>query len=129
MIFNDLMGNKIIQIILLFVVIIIGIIIINKYFNSSNKNSSSFVNIVSGLVYSKGPDDIPKIDKILIENEINLPNRDPRFLTTSMIIPNPENSEENKKKIRMEILNMFYSSQNEDIINIDKRPKGLFIVP
>ena len=73
--------------------------------------------------------DIPRIDEAIIRQHINLPNRDPRMLTTSMVVPAPTVLEEAKKQTRMEILNMFYNTFDNDIVNITHRPQGLYMIP
>jgi hypothetical protein len=60
---------------------------------------------------------------------IDLPNRDPKFLTSSMVIPEPTVKEENRRKTRMEILNMFYNSFDDDVVSYNNRPKGLYVIP
>ena len=44
--------------------------------------------------------DIPKIDEAIIRAHINLPNRDPKMLTTSMVVPEPTIKEEVKNSVR-----------------------------
>jgi hypothetical protein len=85
-----------------------------------------------GTVYGSGnrcSDGIPKMDEALIRNMIDLPNRDPKFLTSSMVIPEPTVKEETRRKTRMEILNMFYNSFDDDLVNYNSRPKGLYVIP
>ena len=70
------------------------------------------------------------MDEAMIRNTINLPNRNPALMTSSMVYPeSPKQSNEEKKKTRMEILNMFYSSFDDDLTSIKARPQNLHIIP
>jgi len=104
----------------------------------SNFNDVNNVNILYGMNnmngnmssdgYCKG--DIPKIDEAIIRNMIDLPNRDPAMLTTSMVVPEPSKpSDEDRRKTRMDILNMFYNSFDDDLTTIKSRPQNLYIIP
>jgi hypothetical protein len=73
--------------------------------------------------------EIPKIDEVIIRNMIELPNRDPRMLTTSMVIPEITSSNEMQKQTRMEILNMFYNTFDDDTTSIKSRPQGMYLIP
>ena len=78
--------------------------------------------------YCKG--DIPKLDEAIIRNMIELPNRNPAMLTTSMVVPAPSPpSDEERRRARMDVLNMFYSSFDDDLTTIKARPKNLYIIP
>ena len=114
----------------------IGFYLINKYFYPSK---NEFGNIIIGTVYANGGNrcdsttgfggNVPGLDKALIENEINLPNRNPAFLTSSMVIPEIRVSDEERRKTRMEVLNMFYSTNDDDATTINNRPRGLYLIP
>jgi len=73
---------------------------------------------------------IPRMDEAIIRNMIDLPNRNPAMLTSSMVIPEmaPPNMEETRRT-RMDILNMFYNTFDEDVVSIKYRPKGLYVIP
>jgi hypothetical protein len=60
---------------------------------------------------------------------IDLPNRNPKMLTSSMVIPEVRKSDEELRKTRMEVLNMFYNSFDDDTTTYNNRPKGLYIIP
>lgn len=127
---NEIKTNSTWHFIILIIVFIIGFLLINKYFyNDSSRNN--FGNIVIGRVYGSGTcnSDVPGIDKLLIENEINLPNRNPKYLTSSMVIPEIPINDEKRKQTKMEILNMFYDSTDDLNISISNRPKGLYLIP
>jgi hypothetical protein len=72
---------------------------------------------------------IPKMDEAIIRNMIDLPNRDPAMLTTSMIVPEITKNVEDQRRMRMDILNMFYNTFDEDAIAIKARPQGLYLTP
>ena len=74
--------------------------------------------------------DIPRIDEELIRNTINLPNRNPALMTSSMVYPETyKPSDEEVRKTRMDVLNMFYDSFDDDVISISSRPQKLYIIP
>ena len=95
------------------------------YGNNSNVNGQ----LNAGMDgYCKG--DIPKLDEAIIRNAIELKNRDPKMLTTSMVVPEPSPpSDEEKRRTRMDILNMFYNSFDDDLTSIKARPQNLYIIP
>jgi len=124
----------------LHLIVLIGVCIclyflLSKYINQK----SDFNNIVklqgilknmNNLNHSSCNKDIPRIDENIIKNTINLPNRNPALLTSSMVYPeSPQTSDEEKKRTRMDILNMFYSSYDDDLISIKARPQNLYIIP
>jgi hypothetical protein len=120
------LGTIIIFLILIYCVIYC---VINWYPSRSNfKNNFTNVMILNGN-NTGCHGDIPKIDEAIIKAHINLPNRDPKMLTSSMVIPEPTLKEENKKQTRMEILNMFYNSFDDDRVNVSSRPQGLYLIP
>lgn len=103
---------------------------VSNYLEKRNaRNNFANIMILQGLQNGTCNGDIPKIDEAIIRDHINLPNRDPRMLTTSMVVPEPTVKEESKKQTRMEILNMFYNSFDDDQISTSKRPQGLFLIP
>jgi hypothetical protein len=72
---------------------------------------------------------IPKMDEAIIRNMIDLPNRNPAMLTSSMVIPEITKNVEDQRRTRMDILNMFYNTFDEDAITIKTRPQGLYVIP
>ena len=128
---KTLKDNKTVHLVLLIVVCIIIYYLASKYISTA-RNKNNFSDILVGTVYGSGnrcSDGIPKMDEALIRNMIDLPNRDPKFLTSSMVIPEPTVKEETRRKTRMEILNMFYNSFDDDLVNYNSRPKGLYVIP
>jgi len=110
---------------LLVIILLIIYCLINAYLNNqSNRNNFANIMVLKGV-----NKDIPKIDEAIIRAHIELPNRDPKMLTTSMVVPAPTVLEEAKKQTRMEILNMFYNTFDNDIVNITHRPQGLYMIP
>jgi len=82
----------------------------------------------SNNTYCKG--NIPKMDEAIILNSINLPNRNPAMLTSSMVIPAPNPpTDEVRRRTRMDILNMFYDSFDDDMTTINARPQNLYVIP
>ena len=94
---------------------------------------NNFGNILYGANYGMNSNckgDIPKIDEAIIRSMINLPNRNPAMLTTSMVIPEPSQpSDEDRRRARMDVLNMFYNSFDDDLTSIKSRPQNLYIIP
>jgi len=109
------------------------IIIIYYCYEKTNKFTNvKFTNVKSMHLNGKNgvcKGEIPKIDEIIIRNMIELPNRDPRMLTTSMVIPEITSSNEMQKQTRMEILNMFYNTFDDDTTSIKSRPQGMYLIP
>lgn len=129
--------NKICQIILLLIVFMILYRIVSKYISSRSNNAfnNSFtnINILYGMNGSSYGDcankDIPKMDEAIIRNTIDLPNRNPALLTSSMVIPAELPSDEERRRTRMDVLNMFYNSFDDDLTSINARPQNLYIIP
>ena len=72
---------------------------------------------------------IPRMDEAIIRNMIDLPNRNPAMLTSSMVVPEITKNVEDIRRTRMDILNMFYNTFDEDAISIKSRPQGLYVIP
>ena len=110
--------------------VLIIIYCVASWYLSRGDSKNNFANVMI-LKGSNGGcnGDIPKIDEAIIRAHINLPNRDPKFLTSSMVIPEPTIKEEARKQTRMDILNMFYNSFDDDRVSISSRPQGLYLIP
>ena len=76
-----------------------------------------------------GSFNIANLDESVFRNMIDLPNRNPEMLTTSMVLPVKRDSDEDRRKSRMDVLNMFYNSFDDDLISIKSRPQDLYIIP
>jgi len=117
----------------LILILIIIYYVVSRYLSSGDsKNNFSNVMVLRGSNSNSNSGcrgDIPKIDEAIIRAHINLPNRDPKFLTSSMVVPEPIIKEEVKKQTRMDILNMFYNSFDDDRVSISSRPQGLYLIP
>ena len=102
-------------------------------YNSSiptNGNSNSNGNMMSvNMGANRCDNDSQKLDEILFRNMINLPTQDPEMLTSSMVIPKIMPNDEDRRRTRMDVLNMFYTSFDDDSISIKNRPQDLFIIP
>lgn len=114
--------------VLIIVLIVIYCVVSQYLFRGDVKNSFANVMVLKGS-NSGCNGDIPKIDEAIIRAHINLPNRDPKFLTSSMVVPEPTIKEEVSKQTRMEILNMFYNSFDDDRVSLSSRPQGLYLIP
>ena len=70
-------------------------------------------------------------DEDIIRNLIKLPNSNPAMLTSDMIFPIPSSPkyDEDKRKTRMDVLNMFYNTFDDDVISINNRPQNLYVIP
>jgi hypothetical protein len=133
--------NTILHLLLLIGVCICIYSVLSKYMNSK----SDFENIVylqgvlnnmqtegmsTEINNSQCNKDIPRIYEGIFNDTINLPNRNPDMLTSSMVYPVPSKpSDEDKRKTRMDVLNMFYSSFDDDLTSIKSRPQNLYIIP
>ena len=131
--------NKILHLLLLIGVCICIYSFLSKYMNSK----SDFENIVylQGVLDTMQTEgmqssdtqcnkEIPRIYEDIFNDTINLPNRNPDMLTSSMVYPVPSKpSDEEKRKTRMDVLNMFYSSFDDDLTSIKARPQNLYIIP
>jgi hypothetical protein len=131
---NEVKKNKTCHLILLILVCIIIYYLVSKYVlhsknNFNNVNGGIQSNILLGSMQDSCKGDIPKIDEAIIRNMIELPNRNPTLLTSSMVVPEITTSDEERRRTRMGILNMFYSSFDDDLISYNKRPKGLYLTP
>jgi len=94
---------------------------INMLYNLTGKNNMP-------NMYCK--DKVTNLDEAIIRNMINLPNRNPEMLTTKLVVPEPTApSDEERRKTRMSILNMFYSTFDDDLTSIKARPQNLYIIP
>lgn len=70
-------------------------------------------------------------DEVAFRNMIDLPGRDPLWMTESMVAPiGSELINDEKQKIsKMEVLNMLYNDGINDNIDRGSRPKGLYVIP
>jgi hypothetical protein len=101
------------------------------------RNDFNNINILTGMLHNNMNagnfvcnKDIPRIDEAMIRNTINLPNRNPAMLTSSMVYPEQSKpSDEEIRKTRMDVLNMFYDTFDDDVISITSRPQNLYIIP
>ena len=78
---------------------------------------------------NSGSSNIANLDESVFRNMIDLPNRNPDMLTTSMVLPQKRDSDEERRRARMDVLNMFYNSFDDDLISIKSRPQNLYIIP
>lgn len=126
---DEMKTNKTCHLVLFVLIIVLLYWMANKYLPEKNK----FINVYPAMLYGTNTgrcdSDIPKLDEVLIRNMIDLPNRNPKLLTSSMVYPAKQPSIEEQRKTRMDILNMFYSSFDDDVISIGKRPQGLYLTP
>ena len=126
---NEIKSNKMFHLALLVLACVITFLILNKYvFNNDKNNFNDVMVLYSDPNGGNCNKDIPRIDEAIIRNHINLPNRDPKLLTSSMVIPEITSNQELQKQTRMEVLNMFYNS-TDDGISFDNRPRGLYLIP
>ena len=132
-------NNKMCHLILLVGICICLYILLSKYTNQRNDFNNIIIlqnminenkNKLNQLNDTTCNKDIPRIDEALIRNTINLPNRNPALLTSSMVYPVPSKpSDEEKRRTRMDVLNMFYNTFDDDLITIKARPQNLYIIP
>ena len=134
--------NKILHLLLLIGICICVYSVLLKYMNTksdfdnitylqgvlNNMNMNTGMN--AGMSDKQCNKDIPRIDEAIFRDTINLPNRNPAMLTSSMVYPVPSKpSDEDKRKTRMDVLNMFYNSFDDDLTSINARPQNLYIIP
>jgi hypothetical protein len=126
---SEVKNNKGLQLILLILGCVILYLIVSKYLKSKNNFNDIRTNILFGSLQGQCKGDIPRIDEAIIRNMIELPNRNPKMLTSSMVIPEVRPSDEERRKTRMEVLNMFYNSFDDDFVSYKNRPQGLYVIP
>ena len=108
---------------------------LTKYMSKTQAHTNKHLNNLIALHNSRIINEnhcnksIPKMDEETIKNMINLPNRNPEMLTSSMVVPNNLPSDEARRRTRMDILNMFYTSFDDDTTSVSFRPKGLYMIP
>ena len=100
------------------------LLIINNGSYGSYGNKGNYDNIGKS-----GSFNIANLDESVFRNMIDLPNRNPEMLTTSMVLPQKRDSDEERRRARMDVLNMFYNSFDDDLISIKSRPQDLYIIP
>ena len=120
----------------LHLLILIGIcVFLYSMLNNYMKKKNEFNNIVilKNMINANTCDNnntIQRMDEALIRDTIQLPNRNPKLLTSSMVYPEPSKpSDEDIRKTRMDVLNMFYDSFDDDLTSIKARPQNLYIIP
>ena len=124
-------SNQALHLLILFGICIFLYSMLNNYM----KQKSDFNNIVmlKHMINANKCDNnntIPRIDEAIISDTINLPNRHPALLTSSMVYPEPTKpTDEDVRKTRMDVLNMFYDSFDDDVTSITSRPQNLYITP
>ena len=124
--------NNILHLVILFLVCWILYTMLTKYSNISNSKNNAFNNTRNNMNMNMNMNmnnNNPKLDDIIIRNMIKLPNSNPSSLTTSMVVPHKIAKDEDLKKTRMDILNMFYNSFDDDATTINSRPQKLYIIP
>ena len=128
-------NNQMLHLVILLGVCICLYFILSKYINQRSDFNDiiklqGILKDMNTLNHSSCNKDIPRMDEVLIRNTINLPNRNPALLTSSMVYPeSPQPSDEERKRTRMDILNMFYNSFDDDLISIKARPQNLYVIP
>ena len=137
---NEVKHNKVCHLILLILGCTFIYLLVSKYLSSRNNfsntsntsntsNNGIQSNILWGSMQGGCKGDIPKIDEAIIRNMIELPNRNPKLLTSSMVLPEEQKTDEERRRTRMDVLNMFYSSFDDDLTSFNKRPRGLYLTP
>ena len=132
---NEVKINKICHLLLLILGCIIIYCLVSTYlasrnnFKNINNTNGIQTNILWGSMQGGCKGDIPKIDEAIIRNMIELPNRNPKLLTSNMVFPEERQSDEERRRTRMDVLNMFYSSFDDDLTSFNNRPKGLYLTP
>ena len=126
---NEVKTNKICHLLILILGCIIVYCLVSKYITSRNNFGNVTNNILWGSMKSGCKGDIPKLDEAIIRNMIELPNRNPKLLTSSMVLPEERKSDEESRRTRMDVLNMFYSSFDDDLTSFNNRPRGLYLTP
>ena len=130
----SLKNNQIFNLFILLGICSLLYIMLNMY-KTQSSNFTDFSKTYSfydtnGINDDKCNNRIPKMDEAIIRNAIEFKNRNPAMLTTSMVLPEPSKpNDETKRKTKLEILNMFYSSFDDDLTSIKSRPQNLYIIP
>ena len=126
---TSLQNNQIFHLFMLLGFCILLYMMLSQYIKPRNDFSNILYGMHGGInSYCKG--DIPKLDEAIIRNMIHSPNINPSMLTTSMVVPEPSPpSDEARRQARMDVLNMFYNSFDDDLTSIKARPQNLYIIP
>ena len=134
---TSLQNNQIFHLFMLLGFCILLYMMLSQYMKPRNDFSNILYGMNTGMnngmnpgtnSYCKG--DIPKLDEAIIRNMIHSPNINPAMLTTSMVVPEPSPpSDEARRQARMDVLNMFYNSFDDDLTSIKSRPQNLYIIP
>ena len=69
-------------------------------------------------------------DERVFHKMIELPDRDPRWMTSRMVAPQVNvPSDEKRKGSKMEVFNMFYNNGIDDEVTFNSRPRNLYVIP
>jgi hypothetical protein len=135
-VWTSLKKNQIFHLLILLGICILLYKMMMYYAQPRNDFTNTSINLLynltgnSNMPNSYCKDKNVNLDEAIIRNMINLPNRNPEMLTTSMVVPAPSPpSDEEKRKTRMSIMNMFYSTFDDDLTTIKSRPQNLYIIP
>jgi len=125
---NECKNNNVFHLIVLFSICLFLYSMLAKYMKQ--KSEFNDIMLLKSMLNTNCNKNIPRFDEAIISNTINLPNRNPNLLTSSMVYPEPSKpSDEDVRKTRMDVLNMFYNSFDDDVTSITSRPQKLYIIP
>jgi hypothetical protein len=121
--FENIKSHPMFPVLVLILICIIAYCITIHY-NKKEKmiNSAMLIQLIQNTKY-----EMP--DERKIREMIELPNRNPMYLTSNMVVPSNLSSEEQRKESRMEVLNMFYNNGIDDRVSIHARPQNLYVIP
>jgi hypothetical protein len=121
--FEHIKSHPILPVLILFLVCIIAYCI-TIYYEKREKliTSKMLIHLVHNTKH-----EMP--DERMIREMIELPPRDPMYLTSNMVVPSNLPSEEHRKESRMEILNMFYNNGIDDRVSFHARPQNFYVIP
>jgi hypothetical protein len=121
--FEHIKSHPMFPVIILILICIIAYCITIHYDKKEKMiNSTMLIHLVQNTKH-----EMP--DERMIREMIELPPRDPMYLTSNMVVPSNLPSEEHRKESRMEVLNMFYNNGIDDRVSIHARPQNLYVIP
>jgi hypothetical protein len=121
---NTIRNHRLFPLGIVIIILTIGYFIV-MHFHEQKQAANNAIVILQ--LMQMGKPEMP--DERKIREMIELPNRNPEWLTSSMVVPSNLPSDEKRKETRMEILNMFYNNGIDDQTSIHARPQNLYVIP
>lgn len=136
-VFDELRTNKTWQLVLIFIICLVGYKLLSLYVNRQNDKLKFIADIniltsyLSNFNNSYSPEtEIQTLGQNEIKREVIFPPVNPLNPNCGSVYPLNRPSDEKRKEVRMDLMNMIhYNSNDDDTTNIYYRPKGMFVIP